>query len=341
MPAAMLYRLTLAGCLCALVGCQSAGINSWNPLKFGSEHAARTKGLKDPVRTHLAYAQLQEHSGNLNDARESYQIALEQDAKSVEAVLGLARLEQLAGRDRDADLQFKKALQMAPGNVHVIESVAQFYLSQDRFDEAVKLLEKGVEADPQNRKMRFNLGVALARAGDVKRAETQFVQAIGDAEADYNLGVILYEKGDVAEAERRFQRAVTRKPGLVQAKNWLDEIRAERANGGKNMLASNVVDQVEELAAPVPTLGSNVPRSQPTTDLVSNTAMPLVTPSGNGSVPLVPPTVESAPNLLGQRALEPSQMSPIQLEQYENSLPPGERERFRQARLNQHPQALR
>lgn len=336
MPAALLYRLTLASCLCALVGCQSAGTNQWNFWKFGDQsHAARTKGLKDPVRTHLAYAQLQEHSGNLNDARESYQIALEQDAKSVEAVLGLARLDQLAGRDRDADLQFRKALQMSPDNQHVIESVAHFYVAQERFDEAVKLLERGVAADPQNRKMRFNLGVALARTGNMRQAETQFVQAVGDAEADYNLGVILYEKGDIADAEKHFQRAVARKPALVQAQNWLDEIRAEQSS--KSLLTSNSSSRFEEISAPTPSLSANTPLPQ--ADAYTNNAMPIVAPSN--SAPLVPPSTESTPNLIGQGMLDPSRMSPIQLEQYENSLPPAERERFRQARLGQPPSVLR
>lgn len=332
MPASMLFRLTLACCLCMLVGCQTTNGNpfaSWSPI-------ARTKGLKDPTRTHLAYAHLQEHSGNLTDARESYEIALKTDAKSVDAVLGLARLDQLAGRDRDAELQYRKALQMAPDNPQVLESFGHFLVTQNQNDEAIRLLERAVQTDPQNRKLRYKLAVALAQSGDIRKAEPHFVEALGDAEADYNIGLIQFEKGQVAEAERRFQRAILRKPSLVQAQQWLDEIRAER---GKSAVAGNVPDRVEELAAPAPSSGVGQPAESATASTM------IVSPSGYsarmqpdshtvpsaGNAPATAPLTSAAPT-------DPFRMSPVQLEQYENSLAPADRERFRQQmRLGQVP----
>ena len=131
MPVQSLFRLTLATCLFSAVGCQSMSPDSW---KFWQkpENASRTQGLKDPVRTHVAYGHLQEQNGNLNEARESYEIALKQDAKSADATLGLARLDLLGGRSKEAEKKFDQALAMAPQNAHVLEAIGQFYITQER-----------------------------------------------------------------------------------------------------------------------------------------------------------------------------------------------------------------
>jgi len=64
----------------------------------------------------ISYAKLQEESGNYSEARKRYSLALEQDPRSAEAVLGLARLDYLAHRIDEAELQFKKAVKIAPNS---------------------------------------------------------------------------------------------------------------------------------------------------------------------------------------------------------------------------------
>ena len=228
MPVQSLFRLTLATCLFSAVGCQSMSPDSWKFWKK-DEYSSRTQGLKDPVRTHIAYGQLQEHNGNLDDARESYEIALKQDSKSADATLGLARLDLLGGRPKEAEKKFDQALGMAPKDAHVLEAIGQFYITQERYQDAAKLLERGVQADPNNRKLRFQLAVATARAGDIRGSEPHFVQAVGAAEADYNIGLILYESGKLSLADQHFQRALQTNPKLEQAQYWLTEVRTEMA----------------------------------------------------------------------------------------------------------------
>ncbi len=340
MPVRKVFRLTMATCLLTAVGCQSTAPVNW---KFWqrADHAARVDGLRDPVGTHIAYGQLQENSGNLSDARESYEIALEENSKSVEAVLGLARLDVLGGRPKEAEKRFEQALKMAPLNVQVLETTGQFYVSQGRFDDAVKMLQRGVDADPLNKRLRFRLAVAEARAGDLRAAEQNFVQAVGVAEADYNIGVILYENGNVVQAEQRLQRALTSKPTLTQAQQLLADIQTE-INAGRPVPQTPVA-QAPIAAATIPNPATQTNPVAPSAPIGSLPAP--VTPTVPQQAPIpVPINIPTSP-LAGAQSVTPSsgtlpvpqapapldvsRMNAAQLEQLENSMTPAEREQFR------------
>lgn len=336
MPVRKVFRLTMATCLLTAVGCQSTAPINW---KFWqrADHAARADGLRDPVGTHLAYGQFQENTGNLSDARESYEIALEENSKSVEAVLGLARLEVLGGRPKEAEKRFEQALKMAPLNLQVLEATGQFYVSQGRFDDAVKMLQRGVDADPNNKRLRFRLAVAEARAGDLRAAEQNFVQAVGVAEADYNIGVILYENGNLAQAEQRLQRALNTKSTLTQAQQLLADIQSEI--GGNRPVA-----QTTPAPATIPTAA--VPQPNATTlppPPGSPSSLPLPPPTTQHPTIPTPITIPTAPVAATQPVtpssgtlpavpaparLDITRMNAAQLEQLENSMSPAEREQL-------------
>ena len=90
--------LLAAGCFAgALAGCtMHRGADGEKALWSTVDNSGDQKSkLKQPSKTHVAYAQLQEQMGKLGDARHSYEAALESDPKSVEATLGIARLDRL------------------------------------------------------------------------------------------------------------------------------------------------------------------------------------------------------------------------------------------------------
>lgn len=242
--------LVAAGSMCFATGCQSTGNQTagtaresffkwpWTPDASGygpRDSVAQTSfdepvpgKLKNPEKLYLAHAQLKEQTQDYAKARESYEAVLAENAQSAEAVVGLARLDLLAGRNQEAERRFLKALDMAPSDLMVIEAVGQFYITQQRYDEAVRTLERGVELAPGNKRLRHRLALALARQGNIAAAEPHFIEAVGAAEADYNLGLILHEKGDLASAEQRFLQATIKKPQLSQAQHWLDRVRQEQ-----------------------------------------------------------------------------------------------------------------
>ncbi len=253
--------LSRAGCACLLilgiVGCATPG--GWQTAsddpaaRHRKEIAAARKYLKNPVKTHMAYATWQEKLGNVEEARESYEIVLGLQPDAVDAALGLARLDALSGQTARAEQRLRELLEKHPQNAAVAHAWGQFLAGQERWEEAIAALQTAVQLDPEERTYRFHLAVALARAGRIGEARPHFVQLVGDAEADYNLAVILYEQGHVDEAERRLVQAVLKKPTLKQAQIWLDELRRER----EAALASGAVEPQEQSPGPSGTAGAS------------------------------------------------------------------------------------
>lgn len=344
MPAKKLIHAGTILCLLVSIGCQTSGSSLWHSASKDPK-----ADLKDPERLHLAYGKLSEQTGDYTTARENYESALRQNQQTEEAILGLARLDLLAGRHAEAERRFKEAVEVAPTNPMTNEALGQFYLTQNRYAEAAAQLQRGLAVAPDNKRLRHKLGIALARGGNIVAAEPQFVQAVGNAEADYNIGLILYEQGHIAEAEQRFLQAVLKKPTLAPAQHWLDTVRQEQE--AKGLLANAPVrKQVAPAAgssqpqAPTPALKNQQSASSTVTARVQksgtgNTTAPrqniiptggAVSASGTSDVASIPLRAGNPSSAAGPaNGLNPATMSATQLEQYENSLSPAERAQLR------------
>lgn len=218
-----LCAAALAGCVTETNGPPRTAL--WST--HGSASDAPTWGRKEKARpeTHLAHAALLEQTGSYAQARASYETVLGADPRSAEATLGLARLDQLAGRTERAEKGFKRALQLRPDDAKSHDALGQFYASQERWPEAIHELQLAATSDPQDKNYRYHLGLAIARSGDPESALPHLAKTVGEAEAHYNVGYILYEKGDLAAAEKHFLTASLKQPSLAAAQAMLDEVR--------------------------------------------------------------------------------------------------------------------
>ena len=252
MTTGTLSRCWLLGvvCVCATIaGCAApAGINPasglwsrWAESPPDRQLSKAERKLKDPVKLNLMYARFREEQGDVAEARQRYEHVLGEQPKSVDAILGLARLDQLAGRIPEAEQRFKQALALGSHDPHVLDAVGQYYASQRRWDEAVEILNSAMMTAPEDPTYRYHLAVALAQSGEVSRAMPHFAKTVGDAQAHYNIGYILYEQGRSDSAEQHFVQAVIKKPDLQQAHEMLDTIRREREN--RLMLAGARADR--------------------------------------------------------------------------------------------------
>lgn len=227
--------LTFTTCGCITITPTSPAL-SWKSLTKPKIHQASYEepvaeapgNPKNPARLKVAYGRLMEESGQTVEARKSYQSALEHQPKEIEAILGLARLDQAAGNIEQAEAGFRKAVKLAPNSSQTQYSLGQFYGAQERWDEAVDALTKAMLAEPDETQTRYALAVALVHTGHVEAALPHFIRTIGDAEAHYNVGLILQQKGRLEDSERHFALAVSKKPELVAAQNWLAQVRQQR-----------------------------------------------------------------------------------------------------------------
>ena len=295
--------------VCGCAATSSSGRLAHKPhLPNAPESHQVSPKVKHPEKLHLAYAKLQEDLGNLAEARKSYEFVLGEKPKSVDAILGLARLDQLAGRYHEAEQGFQRALELAPDDSEVLDTVGQYYAERKQWGQAAEVLHKAVAASPTDATIRQHLAIALAHEGDVPAALAHFAKTVGEAAAHYNVAVILYEDGRVDEAEKHLLQAVIKKPDLHEAQVWLDEIRRERE--AESLLAgatSSPSARVEELPPPPLPASPVIPAGNPTT-------------SSSGSQPSPPlplPVVPQTPEQLEQLK---NSMTPAQFEQWQNQL---------------------
>ena len=179
----------------------------------------------------LAYARWMEGVGNLIEARRHYQEVVDEHPEHVDALLGLARIDQLSGKTQEAEQGFLAALRVQPDSPVALYSLGKFYESQERWSEAANSLNKAMLAAPTDQQYRYDLAVALVHTGNLRAAENHFTRSVGDAAAHYNIGLILHEMGQTDAAEQQMLMAVTKQPDLQNAQYWLDEIRREREAG--------------------------------------------------------------------------------------------------------------
>jgi len=182
---------------------------------------------KNPARLKVAYGRVMEETGQAGEARKCYEDALALQPKEMEAILGLARLDAAASNLDQAELGLKKAVKMAPNSSLAQYSLGQFYAGQERWEEASEALTKAMLSEPDDTQARYALAVALVHTGKIDAALPHFIRTVGDAEAHYNVGLILQQQGHPQDAERHFAMAVTKKPELVAAQNWLAYLRRQ------------------------------------------------------------------------------------------------------------------
>jgi len=244
---------------CALPTDGGFGGGRLSTFEFATARAKFSKAskeVKDPSKLHSAYAKWQEQVGQLVEARKSYELVLGHDPKSVDAILGLARLDHLAGRHNEAEQRLHKALKLKPNDPHVLDTVGQFYTAQERWKDAVAVLRQAMMAAPEVSSYRYHLAVAMARSSDVEGSMPHFVKTVGNAEAHYNVGYILYEQGKLKAAEQQLSQAILKRPDLNVAQVMLDEVHREQE---QQMLASNSPDTVPQVEKPLEkSFGSNL-----------------------------------------------------------------------------------
>jgi tetratricopeptide (TPR) repeat protein len=225
-------RWAIAACLLAAVGCASedtqSALHKVTPSFMLSDQDKAERQLKDPEALHLAYGKFQEQVGQSVEARKSYESALHDDPQSVDAVLGLARLDQLADHPKDAETGFQKALRIKPGDPKVLASLGQFYVSQKRWPDAFQSLNAAIAAAPGEAFYKHELAVAKTASGDVNAGLALFSQLVGPDKAHYNVAYILRREGKTEEAIQQCKITLTMNPNFEPAKTMLVQIHEGR-----------------------------------------------------------------------------------------------------------------
>jgi len=250
---------SIALVFCLSLGCKSLETSfgkSKNPFPEsvavpGTGEWSSSNKLKDPEKVHLAYARWQEKIQQTQEARTSYQKVLDLNPKSLDAMLGLARLDQLNNRYAAAEQHLIKADSLYPNDARVIAAYGLLYAQQKDWPKATESLRKAMEMSPNDKVYQYELGVVLARSGDMNGAFSVFEMAVGTPEAHFNLAHIYHEQGNRNAAVQHLQQCLKQKPDLRPAQMLASQILDEQDGvnqAGHQTTDSNATPQVRQLS---------------------------------------------------------------------------------------------
>jgi len=133
-----------------------------------------------------------------------------------------------------AALEWKKALEVAPREPRVHNSLGVALVETGKLDEAIVHYREALALNPQYAEACNNLGEALAANGDEKAAISQFEEAVrlGPAyvTARANLGTMLARTGQSGKAVFHLKKVVESRPENADARRDLGHALAEKGD---------------------------------------------------------------------------------------------------------------
>jgi tetratricopeptide (TPR) repeat protein len=189
-------------------GCQQFG--SWQKDEIArpqSRPAADLRGIgpseRPPQADELSAARDLERHGELDNAVEAYQRALQQDPQRGETYQRLAVLYAKRGDLENANQLFDKAGSRMSPDSQLLTDHGYCLLLQGRLAEAEDRLRQSLRLDPSSQRTRNNLGIVLARRGLQADAIAMFAEGgATDESARNNLRLAMQMKSPTDPTQR-------------------------------------------------------------------------------------------------------------------------------------------
>jgi tetratricopeptide (TPR) repeat protein len=141
-------------------------------------------------------------------AVDEFQQVLSQDSNRPKTryLLGITYLE--SGQPEKAVYELQKCATQASTYL----ALGQAYNQMKDYKKAIPFLKKARDLAPQNDKVNYQLGLALAGMKEYPEALQAFMKSGDEAQAYNNIGVYYYMDGQYEDAAKCFQRAIELRP---------------------------------------------------------------------------------------------------------------------------------
>jgi type IV pilus assembly protein PilF len=178
-------------------------------IACASPQTSRSSKLSEAARINLQLGVGYLQEGNLAIAKEKLERARSEDGSNPEIHGAMALLDERLGNDKDADKEYRTALQLAPRDPSMLNNYAVFLCSHERHEEGVRYFEQAA-ANPLYRSpwaAYTNAGVCLRAAHRDSEAAQRFARALRSnpayAEAVYQASDLDYSQQKYADARLR------------------------------------------------------------------------------------------------------------------------------------------
>ena len=167
--------------------------------------------LPDLVDLRTSLGLNEQRLGKNAQAAMEFKRAIELDPANAPAHFELASCYFRLGQRNDAIQQFKAALALQPWYTRADEALADLYIQNKEFAAGRARLMHLLSVDPASYTAHFNLGVLAAMSQNWSEAQQQLLAAIrtdpNSAEAHKTLGSIYLQRGQTESAQHEFEQA--------------------------------------------------------------------------------------------------------------------------------------
>jgi Flp pilus assembly protein TadD len=200
-------------------------------VQMNAEEMARAPKAKSPdinASTFFATGILLENQGNLTEAIDKFNKAIELDPKYHAAYNHLGAIHLKLQQFDQAEAVYQKALKHSPNDPVQLNNLAFVHLTQHRYGESEKELRRALKAAPDFSRAQVNLGIALAKQEKYPESLDYFRKACSEAQANYNLAIILHAENKVELARKYYQTALNFDGDFKAAEEGLEKLNSSR-----------------------------------------------------------------------------------------------------------------
>jgi tetratricopeptide (TPR) repeat protein len=134
------------------------------------------------------------------------------EENSAEKCLALGNIKFKDGLFEQAEMLYRRALELRPDHAECYRNLGQTFLRQDRLQEAVESFQKAVALNPHDAAAYGDLGITHQQLKNFAAAEDALLQSSklnpGAPQTHYNLGNLLRQQFRLAEAIACYHRAL-------------------------------------------------------------------------------------------------------------------------------------
>jgi protein O-mannosyl-transferase len=155
-----------------------------------------------------------------------------------------------AGRYDEALVLLQRALQINPDYVATYVNLSSVYFEKRQYDSAMEILRRGLQIDPNSAKLHANIGTLYEKIGQPGLAITHLQRAItlnpSYTKAHINLGIIFYRQKRLREAQLEFFLSTEQAPRDAEALFNLAHVSLEL---GERQTALGILPRLRQLDA--------------------------------------------------------------------------------------------
>lgn len=171
-------------------------------------------------QAHVALARAYSATGDELRSEAEFRKAIEENASSGPAYLGLGQISLSQSDPAQAEKYFNQAIHVSPELGAAYAALAMIYVAARQLGQAMGLLKKAVSLDPDDWQSEFELGKLQMRSGDAAGAKELFTKIVA-ARPDFlpagaELALMALRQGDAQGAITQAQALAARDPGAAE-----------------------------------------------------------------------------------------------------------------------------